>query len=53
MNGHSHKIMTGREVNELYPKQFKLPNDYLCVTEEDGGILKANTAVAALQVFSM
>ena len=49
-NNTPHRTMTGKEANAMYSKQLKLPDEYICVTEEDGGILKANTAVMALQV---
>ncbi len=49
-NNTPHTVMTGREANNKYPNQLKLPEDYICVTEDTGGILKANTAVSVLQV---
>ena len=49
-NGVSHRIMTAKEVNDEYKDQLKLPDEYLCVSEEDGGILRASKAVATLQV---
>ena len=46
-----HTVLSGREANERYPKQFKLPDDYVCVyIKEDAGILKADVALNALQV---
>ena len=49
-NGVSHRVMTAKEVNDDYNDQLKLPDDYLCVSEEDGGILRASKAVDTLQV---
>ena len=49
-NGTPHKTMTGGEANERYSAQLKLPEDYVCVMDEEGGILRANAAVSALQV---
>ena len=45
-----HQVMSGREANERYPQQLKLPDNYTCVLEEDGGLLQAAKAVATLQV---
>ena len=45
-----HQVMPAREANEKYSDQLQLPEDYLCLTEEDGGILRASKAVATLQV---
>ena len=50
-NNIPHRIFTGKEANEIYPDQLCLPEDYVCVMEDDGGILRANAAVAALQVY--
>lgn len=41
---------TGSEANERYPEALTLPSKYKCVIENEGGILHANRAVAALQV---
>ena len=49
-NNIPHRIFTGKEANEIYSDQLCLPEDYVCVIEDDGGILRANAAVAALQV---
>ena len=46
----SHEVLSGKEANRRYPHQLKLPDSYSCVFEEDGGILRANKALAALQV---
>jgi len=53
VNNIPHKTMTGREANKQYSQQLKLPNDYLCVFEEWGGILRAAKAVATLQVVTI
>ena len=45
-----HQVMPAREANKKYSDQLQLPEDYLCLTEEDGGILRASKAVATLQV---
>ena len=45
-----HEVFAGSEANRRYPDQLKLPDSYACVFERDGGILRANKAVAALQV---
>ena len=50
-NNTPHNVLTGKEANDRYPNQLTLPEDYICVTEDDGGILKANIAVSALQVY--
>ena len=49
-NSVSHKVMSPKEVNDSYNDQLKLPEDYLCVFEEDGGTLRASKAVTTLQV---
>ena len=49
-NSVSHKVMSPNEVNDSYNDQLKLPEDYLCVFEEDGGTLRASKAVTTLQV---
>ena len=43
-------LMTSKETNEKYSKQLKLPDDFVCVFEDDAGLLKADVALAALQV---
>ncbi|XP_011404967.1 PREDICTED: uncharacterized protein LOC100633392 [Amphimedon queenslandica] len=48
-NGVSHRVMRAKEVNDEYKDQLKLPDEYLCVSEEDGGILRASKAVDTLQ----
>ena len=53
MNNIPHKIMTGREANREYNQQLQLPDDYLCIFEECGGILRATIAVAAMQVVKL
>ena len=42
--------MSGKEANQHYPKQLQLPDDYIAIFEGDGGILRANKALAAMQV---
>ena len=49
-NSVPHQVMPAREANKKYSDQLQLPEDYLCLTEEDGGILRASKAVATLQV---
>ena len=46
-----HQTFSGREANRRYPQQLKLPEDYTCVFEEGGGILNAQRAVLAFQVY--
>ena len=43
--------MTGEEAVARYPG-LRLPHDFLCVLEKDGGILLADKALAAAQVCS-
>lgn len=50
-NSYPHQILSAEDVNKKYSEQLQLPNDYRCVIEESGGILQADTAVAALQVY--
>ena len=49
-HGVAHQVFSGSEANSRYPQQLNLPENYKCVFEEDGGILRASKAVAALQV---
>ena len=49
-NNHPHTVMTGKELTDKYTDQLKLPDDYVCVMEQHGGLLEASTAVGALQV---
>ena len=49
-NNVRHKTLTGREVNEIYSNQLQLPDEYLCILSENGGMIKAAHAVATLQV---
>lgn len=44
-----HEVFTGEEANRRYP-QLKIPADYRCVFEKDGGILLADKALTAFQV---
>ena len=48
-HGVAHQVFSGSEANSRYPQQLNLPENYECVFEEDGGILRASKAVAALQ----
>jgi len=41
--------LSGDEANSRYPG-LKLPSDFSCVLEKDGGILLASKALAAVQV---
>ena len=50
VNNVPHQVMSGREANERYPQQLKLPEDYLCALEHEAGILRASKAVAVIQV---
>ena len=43
------EVFSGEEANRRYP-QLKLPADYKCVYDKDGGILLADKALAAFQV---
>ena len=49
-HGVDHQVFSGSEANSRYPQQLNLPENYQCVFEVDGGILRASKAVAALQV---
>ena len=49
-NNTPHQCLSGEEANLKYPHQLQLPNDYTCVFEEYGGILRASKAVATIQV---
>ena len=46
----TYEVMSGKEANQRYPMQLQLPNEYGAIFEGDGGILKANKALAAMQV---
>ena len=50
VNDIPHEVMSGREANQRYPDQLKLPDDYKCVYEGSGGIILAAKALAAFQV---
>ena len=52
-HGVGHEVFSGSEANSRYPQQLKLPDDYSCVFEGGGGILRASKAVFALQVNSL
>ena len=43
------QVLSSAEANKRYPP-LKIPNDYGCVFENDGGILLADKAVKAIQV---
>ena len=45
-----HEVFSGREAKRRYPHQLKIPDEYTCVFEDGGGILKSQNAVAAFQV---
>ena len=45
-----HDVLSGAEINRRFPKQMKIPDDYMCVIEEDAGILYAQKALRAMQV---
>lgn len=47
----AHEVFSGEEANKKYP-QLKIPAEYMCVFEKDGGILLADKALAAFQVTS-
>lgn len=49
-HGVAHEVLSGSEANSKYPQQLKLPEDFTCVFEEGGGILRASKAVFAFQV---
>ena len=44
------EVMKGVEANKRYPNQLKLPDHYICTIDKDAGILRADTALSALQV---
>ena len=46
----AHEVFTGHEAKRRYPHQLKIPDTYMCVREEDGGILYAQRALKAVQV---
>ena len=48
--GVEHEVFSGAEANRRYPQQLRLPPDFRCVMEKDGGILCADKCWAALQV---
>ena len=49
-NSVSHKIMSSQEINKKYSQQIQLPENYMCIYEEWGGILRASKAVDTIQV---
>ena len=48
--GIPHNVLSGAETNRRFPKQMKIPDDYVCVFEEDAGILYAQKALLIMQV---
>ena len=48
-HGVDHQVFSGSEANSRYPQQLNLPENYKCVFEKDGGILRASKAVATMQ----
>ena len=53
-NGVESQLLSGKEVNEKYPNQLKLPDDYNCFFIKNCGMIRASHALATLQVrFSM
>ena len=48
-SGVAYDVFSGEEANRRYP-QLKVPPDFICVFEKDGGILLADKALAAFQV---
>ena len=49
-NGVESQLMSGKEVNEKYPNQLKLPDDYNCFFAKNNGLIRASHALATLQV---
>ena len=49
-NGVESQLMSGKEVNEKYPNQLKLPDDYNCFFIKNCGMIRASRALATLQV---
>ena len=45
-----HDVLSAAETNARYSDQLKLPDRYVCTFEHSGGILRANKAIATLQV---
>ena len=52
-NSIPHDVLSGAEVNARYSDQLKVPDRYVCTFEHSGGILRANKAVATLQVCAL
>ena len=48
----SHNVLSSSETNRRFPKQMKIPDDHICVFEKDAGILYAQKALHAMQVYS-
>ena len=48
-----HEVLTAQELNERYSEQLQLPADFKGVFEKDGGVLLANEAVEAYQVYNV
>ena len=53
INNIPYEELSGAEANRRYPQQLQFPENYTCVYEMSGGLLKANKAVATLQVYSI
>ena len=49
-NGVESQLMSAKEVNEKYPNQLKLPDDYNCFFAKNNGLIRASHALATLQV---
>ncbi len=50
VNGVDSQLMSGKEANDKYPKQLKLPDDYNCFFIKNCGMIRASHALATLQV---
>ena len=49
-NGVDSQLMTAKEVNQKYPKQLNLPDDYSGFFASKCGMIRASHALATLQV---
>ena len=49
-NGVKSQLFSGKEANEKYPNQLKLPDDYNCFFVENCGMIRASRALVTLQV---
>ena len=50
VHGVKHEVLRGAEVNVKYNEQLNVPDDDVCVLEDDGGILMASKAISTFQV---